>query len=307
MVIRLLKARKGGVKMRTNKVVGLMLLAATLFGLAMVMGGCGATIHESSAYYYPNWLPDGRIVCWKVTSRWSEAIWGRKEEGTTAYITAMDPDGKNEVDIFEDSSWGGEITCSPTGEMIGYIAYPDKLTIVNLNGTNKRVVPNVAGGAKYFDWSPDGTKIAYAAYNQLYVINADGTGNTSIASGAYSVTWRSGNKIVYVYINGTDYLKIAAINPDGSSNEVFSIIGNEPQIKNGINEIVYSGLEKKVKKINMDGANDQLLFSNYERSTLKLSFDNTKIVGGDLITGGGSDIGGIWVTDINSGISTKIR
>ena len=179
-----------------NKVVGLMLLAGVLFGLAMVMGGCGATVHESSAYYYPNWMPDGRIVCWKVTSRWSEAIWGRKEEGTTAYITAMDPDGKNEVNIFEDSGWGGEITCSPTGEMIGYIAYPDKLTIVNLNGTDKRVVPNVAGGAKHFDWSSNAAKIVYTASNKLYVINVDGTGNSLISGEAYGdVAWRIGRKL----------------------------------------------------------------------------------------------------------------
>lgn len=281
-----------------KKVMGLVILAVALFGLATVMDGCGATVHESSAYYYPNWIPDGRIVCWKVTSRWSEAIWGRKEEGTTAYITAMDSDGKNEVNIFEDSGWGGEITCSPTGEMIGYIAYPDKLTIVNLNGTNKRVVPNVAGGAKYFDWSPDGTKIAYTASNKLYVINADGTGNTQVTSEAVggSIAWRIGNKLS---VSG-----IKVFNVDNHS-AGYIVTGAYPQ-NYSANEVVYLGADG-IYKINMDGTNGIKLFSNYTHSTLKLAFDNTKIVGGDLITGGGSDIGGIWVTDINSGTSTKIR
>ena len=65
--------------------------------------------------------------------------------------------------------------------------------------------------------------------------------------------------------------------------------------------------DTNIYKININGSNKTKIISNYKRSTLKLSFDNAKIVGGDLITGGGSDIGGIWVTDINSGTSTKIR
>jgi hypothetical protein len=268
-----------------------------LFLAAGMGGGCGETTYESSAYYYPNWMPDGRIVCWKVASKWSEALFGRRELGTTAYITAMNPDGSNETNIFEDSGWGGEITCSPTGEMIGYIAGLDKLTIINSDGTNKRVIPNVASGATYFDWSPDATKIAYSASNKLYVINVDGTGNAILtieASGP--ISWRVGNILSYGYL----YI----IDSDGNNHNKL-ITGAYPQ-NYSISEVVYLGADG-VYKVNMDGTNNVKLFSGYDRSTLKLSFDNKQIVGGDFITGGGSDIGGIWVTNISDGISTKIR
>lgn len=272
-------------------------LGLGLLTLVMVMmGGCGETQYSSSSYYYPSWLPDGRIVCWKVVSRWSNALWGRKELGNTAYITAMDADGSNEVNIFEDSGWGGEITCSPTGEMIGYIAYPDKLTIVNADGSNKRVVPNTTAGVKYFDWSPDAAKITYSANDNLYVINIDGANNMQIATSAEAVAWRVGDFISYGYLY--------VINFDGTNNR-YLVAGSDPQNYSS-SEIVYLGSDG-VYKINIDGSNNTKLVPNYQRTTLKLSFDNTKIVGGDLITGGGSDIGGIWVTNISDGTSTKIR
>jgi len=59
-----------------------------------------------------------------------------------------------------------------------------------------------------------------------------------------------------------------------------------------------------LNSIYSSGTGESTELSSYERSTLKLSFDNTKIVGGDLRDSG---ILGIWVTDISSGNSTKIR
>ena len=95
------------------------------------------------------------------------------------------------------------------------------------------------------------------------------------------------------------------INYDGSGYQ-YVILGSAPQTFSA-SEIVYVGIDDSVNKVGIDGTSNVRLFSNYVRSTLNLSFDNTKIVGGDLITGGGSHIGGIWVTNINDGISIKIR
>jgi len=258
-------------------------------------------------------MPDGRIICWKVTSRWSTAIWGRKELGDTSYITAMDADGDNEVDLFEVTTDGAkEITCSPTGEMIAYITNTASSSDVVITDYAGNVVktPNVT--ANYLDWSPDATKITYSYGRDLFVVDADGANNTQIATSAEAVAWRMGEKIAFVKYMGTDYSRIAIINSDGTSEEVTSHIGGDPQKDE--NTVYYRGrgdLSQEsinaVRTVNLDGSGDTLKISNYERSTLKLSFDNTRIVGGDLITGGGSRIGGIWVTNLSDGISTNIR
>ena len=290
----------------------------SLFCLAIVVlvcgmsGGCGETTHESSSYYSPNWMPDGRIICYKVTSRWSNALFGRKEQGDTSYITAMSVKGTNEVNLFETSGSYREVVCSPTGEKIAvYLPnYSGGISIYDYNG-NKSVILNT----EYIDsadWSPDASKLAYVSSRKLYVVNSDGTGNTQIATSAEAVAWRVGEKIVFIRLRGTDYSRVATVNSDGTSEEVFSLIGGD--VQKSATQVFYRGRENlslepinAVRVANLNGVDDALQISNYQRSSLKLSFDNTKIVGGDLITGGGNFIGGIWVTNINDGTSTQIR
>lgn len=262
-------------------------------------GGCGETTHESSAYYSPNWMPDGRIICYKVTSKWSNALWGRKELGDTDYITAMSVEGTNEVNLFENTfkSGGGDAVCSPTGERIAVYSpgYPEGIAIYDYSGNKTLILSGEHVDSA--DWSPDGSKLAYISSRKLYIVNADGTGNMQISSEASDpVSWRAGNIISYGYL--------FIIGADGTNNTKL-VSGAYPQNYSSA-EVVYLGADG-VYKINTNGTGNSKLFSNYQRTTLKLSFDNTKIVGGDLIAGGGSHIGGIWITNISDGNSTKIR
>jgi len=291
--------------------ISMMILGLLAMFFTCGAGGCGETTYESSSYYYPNWMPDGRIVCYKMTSRWSNALWGRKELGDANYIAAITINSSNEItreeNLFEVSGGVEEITCSPTGELIGYISNPSNigdLTISSYAGTGKTIIPGVTG-VSYFDWSPDATKIAYSANRKLYVINIDGTNNTQIATSAEAVAWRVGEKIAFVTYTGTQSaLTVSVMDEDGTNVMNLKTFASDPQILSDTNEVVYSGLGEEIRKINFDGYSDTLLFGDYQRSTLKLSFDNTKIVGGDLRDSG---ILGIWVTDISSGNSTKIR
>jgi len=289
------------------------ILMAGLLALVFVCGGaggCGETVFSSSSYYYPNWMPDGRIICSKVTSTWSSAIWGRKELGDTYYITAITINNSNEItseeNLFEISDTAKEITCSPTGELIAYIAsYPyDKITVSNYLGTSTSVLSGIEN-VEYLDWSPDATKLVYSnSDRELHVVNRDGTGDTQIATSAEAVAWRVGEKLVF---EDSVYNKLWVSNSDGSSKEVVvSSLSSKPQVST-TETIVFRGSDNQVKSISIVGTGEALLFSGYERTTLKLSFDNTKIVGGDLITGGGSRIGGIWVTNISNGSSTQIK
>lgn len=283
-----------------------------VLGLGIVLlitgmnGGCGETNYESSTYYYPNWMPDGRIICYKVTSKWSTAIWGRKELGDTYYITAMNSDGSNEQNLFEVSADGvKEITCSPTGELIAYITTPDsKIATINYSGTNKTILSGITG-VSYLDWSPDATKIVYSANRKLYVVNVDGSNNTQIATSAEAVAWRVGEKIAFVTYTGTQSaLTVSVMNTDGTNIKYLKTFASDPQILTGTDEVIYSGLGNEVRKVKLDGNEDVLLFSSYDKATLKLSFDNTKIVGGDLDQ---SWIKGIYTVNIDGTGAKRLR
>lgn len=74
--------------------------------------------------------------------------------------------------------------------------------------------------------SPDGTKIAYIAYDdannqQVFVINADGTGETKLTGGAnkkWGIAWGP-DKIAYVSFGEDGLEKIFVMNPDGTDNK----------------------------------------------------------------------------------------
>lgn len=75
--------------------------------------------------------------------------------------------------------------------------------------------------------SPDGTKIAYIAYDdannqQVFVINADGTGETKLTSGInkkWGITWGP-DKITYLSFGEDGLEKIFVMNPDGTDNKL---------------------------------------------------------------------------------------
>ena len=211
----------------------------------------------------------------------------------------MNADGTNEQNLFEVPDMVEEITCSPVGEKIAYQA--EKLTISNYDGAQKTVFPT---SAQYFDWSPDAARIVYSTGRKLYVTNADGTGTAQqIATSAEAVAWRVGSKIVF---EDSFYNKIYAMDPASSSKEAIANISQKPQITQSI-RVIFRGQGDQVQSVKIDGSDNQVLFGSYSLTTLKLSFDNTKIVGGDLITGGGSWIGGIWIVNIDGSGEKRLR
>jgi len=304
-----------------SKSIAVLFIGIFLF--VICLSGCGTSASTVTTYYWPNWIPDGRIIALKKEMTFTKNMWGEGISDYKHYIVALTIDSNNTVikeeNLFEvDQNLAGrglaEITCSPTGEMIGWVMSGHGFENIKISNYRGDILYTITAPSsvsmKYFDWSPDAAKIVYSAGNiytgNLYITNIDGANNVQIATSAEAVAWRTGEKIVYVYSSGTDYFKIGTIASDGSSNEVFPIIGSDPQ-KTDSARVIYRGYGTQVESVKIDGNDKKVLFDNYDRTTLKLSFDNTKIVGGDLITGGGSKIGGIWVTNISDGISTRIK
>lgn len=93
---------------------------------------------------------------------------------------------------------------------------------VNANGTGQQQIIAQSSTFTYSPaWSPDGDQIAFVSGGALYIVNADGTGLTQIAtaaSGIFDPAWSpSGTRIAFAkYRQGTSRLEIYAVNANGS-------------------------------------------------------------------------------------------
>ena len=277
-------------------------LAYLTLGLLMVTllcgmdGGCGIGRLTSDYYYYPNWMPDGRIVCVKkrvITYSGSFVFPGKEEEHY--YITTMSDEGTQEADIREISRLG-QVVASPLGN---YIAVTDwkNLRIFTSTGADVKSI-DCGEGINSFDWSPDETRIAYSGdeSKDLFVLRVSDEVKTKIASSAEGVAWRVGEVVIY----GNLY----CVNADGSQNSYLAA-GRYPQ-KISTLEVIYQGADFGVYKMSLyDRTSINKLFSDFSRASLKLSFGGTKIVGGDL--DGYGNIKGVWVYTIDGKEKKQLR
>lgn len=273
-----------------------LVLFVLVFGfgiLGLMLGGCGQT-STSILYDSPNWMPDGRIICNKLVMTSTQQLYGTGVSESHSYITALTINNSNEVikeeNLFEGEG-GNQTTCSPTGEFIAYLTVSTGITVSDYKG-NKSLVPNTENPS-YIDWSPDATKLVYTDYinHKLYVINKDGTNKQLLTSEANGpISWRIGSTIFYS--------NLYAIDSSGNNNK-YVFYGRNPQAAS-TEEIICQGTDGIYKVIASNGASTKL-FSNYDRYTLKLSFDGQKIVGGAL----GDP--GIWIINIDGTGDKRLR
>lgn len=78
------------------------------------------------------------------------------------------------------------------------------LHFINADGTNKVHLTDSSDGLiGCYVWSPDGTKIAYEANEDIFVVNVDGTNNIkNLANDGgttddFKPTWASNDKIIF--------------------------------------------------------------------------------------------------------------
>jgi hypothetical protein len=173
---------------------------------------------------YPVWTPDGQDIAFHSDRDGPSRIYAMKADGSAPGVLcenstgafAFSPDGQRLVwsESFS-SGFGWLAIADPLGTRGWgvYGRYCDRRGLVNGHMLDPA-------------WSPDGTKIAYVLddypYRDIYVINADGTGNMQLTSGPSqeeSPDWSpDGQRIVFREStgNGSAVPGIYTMRPDGS-------------------------------------------------------------------------------------------
>jgi hypothetical protein len=191
------------------------------------------------------------------------------------------------------------VSASPLGN---YVAYTEGnyIRIISSGGSTVKSI-DCSESINSFDWSPDETRLAFATETnrRLFVLNISSEAITQIGTNAADVAWRKGEIIAYGYLN--------LINSDGSNNRLLTD-GGKPQIMNSGKILYYADFislgEYMIKSMYPTGTGETVVISDYDKSSLKISFDNLKIVGGELE---GNDIQGIWFANLDGSQSKKIR
>ncbi|MGV8027004.1 MAG: substrate-binding domain-containing protein [Anaerolineaceae bacterium] len=142
-------------------------------------------------------------------------------------IYVMNRDGGNPINLTNNSAEDFEPAWSPDGHKIAFVSNRENeqgggqyIYIMNADGSDVCQLSSESG-SQTPDWSHDGKKIVYISNDDLYVINADGSGQsvnlTNSPEKDFEPSWSpDGSQIVWS--SGSEgYLNIFVMNADGSN------------------------------------------------------------------------------------------
>jgi len=170
----------------------------------------------------PAWSPDGTKIAF-VSDRDGP---GQPYIGPFQ-VYVMNADGSGVTRLTHDAASDVVATWSPDGSKIAFwssTAEGSHISVMNADGSGVVALTSDLQGGGHPVWSPDGSKIAFSN-GQLKVMNADGTGATTLTSGYYPQWSPDGSKIAFLRENHTNRapcsqspctLSFYVINPDGS-------------------------------------------------------------------------------------------
>lgn len=159
--------------------------------VSMDLDGSDVVQHTFPGAGLPNDLPNFFSPSQHPTS--NRILYARTEQTTgQTVIATSDFNGDNEQVLSpvgcSDPVW------SPDGSQIAYldaVTTDYKVVVMNANGTGKVTILNGPNRYSGLTWSPDGTKLAFSVVplapnsrNEIFVVNANGSGLTQITTGS---------------------------------------------------------------------------------------------------------------------------
>jgi Tol biopolymer transport system component len=137
-------------------------------------------------------------------------------------ILVVNPDGTGLRNLTPDGEFEENPAWSPDGRKILFLRDGD-LFVMNGDGSGRL---NLADGQEIVEqrWSPDGRMIAYVdvgqegedVFEDLWVMQADGTGKVKVAEQAFNFSWSPDGRIVYTSDADFGDVHLRIVNADGS-------------------------------------------------------------------------------------------
>ena len=153
------------------------------------------------------WSPDGTRLAYKVGTDDGIQLW------------AADADGANPTKVTDDIASSSAPAWSPDSTHILYTTttddYEDQSWVADADGADPLKLADESGR---WEWSPDGTRLAYRVGGQLWVADADGADPLKLAdeSGRWEwspdgtrLAYRVGGQLWVADADGADPLKLA--------------------------------------------------------------------------------------------------
>ena len=159
-----------------------------------------------------SWSSDGTLIAFNRYSTGGSEVWLMSAQGADLRNVT------NTSDKHED--WP---LLSPNGAMVTFMsccATGTGLEVMRVDGTSRRLL--AGGGENTLGvWSPDGARIAFRQFEDLYAINADGTQRMTLANPdgfVANVQWApDGQRLVFdTQVSGAVTASIYIVNADGS-------------------------------------------------------------------------------------------
>ena len=188
--------------------------------------GRRSVLQDEAGAWAPAWSPDGGRIAF-------ERVVGGVGNDRDVEVFVVNDDGSGLLNLTRTPGADHSATWSPDGRRIAFVSYRDghpAIYVMNADGTAQRKLTRTRQSEGSPAWSPDGRKIAFVRWpvarlprrwhdNEVYVVNADGTGlrNLTRSPGRDgNPAWSPDGRTIGFVSNRGGNRDIYVMNADGS-------------------------------------------------------------------------------------------
>lgn len=156
----------------------------------------------------PDWSPDGTKIAF------------HSDRDGDFDVHVMSADGSDQVRLADIAGDDAVPDWSPDGSRIAFRSDPDggstEIYVMDADGSDVTLL--VDGGADDPDWSPDGGRIAFQRAGDIWIVDADGTGETRLTATGdldFAPAWAPDGTLI-AFVRSVGVRDVLVVRPDGT-------------------------------------------------------------------------------------------